>query len=90
MNIERNPLSLRGRVAGILAILFVLGMVALFFAARSYSREAADRSFDRVLAGSAISIMETVSVANDRFVVDVPYAALEMLSAAPDDRVFTP
>jgi two-component system, OmpR family, sensor histidine kinase TctE len=83
-----KPLSLRVRLASIMAALFVLGMVALYLAAQSYGRAAADRSFDRLLAGSAISITETVSIVDSDISVDLPYAALDMLSAAPDDRVF--
>lgn len=71
-----------------LGLLFLVGILALYFGARSYGRLAADRSFDRLLAGSAISITETLAVTDDEILVDIPYAALEMLSAAPDDRVF--
>jgi two-component system sensor histidine kinase TctE len=71
-----------------MSLLFMAGMVALYIAAQSYGRGAADRSFDRLLAGSAISIAETLSATNEGIFVDIPYAALEMLSAAPDDRVF--
>lgn len=84
----RHPPSLRTRLAVIMTTLFLLGMVALYLAAQGYGRAAADRSFDRLLAGSAISISETVSIVGNEIRVDVPYAALDMLSAAPDDRVF--
>lgn len=63
-------------------------MIALYFAAQSYSKLAADRSYDRLLAGSALSVGETLSVANNEVLVDIPYSALDMLSAAPDDKVF--
>ncbi|CAN5165254.1 sensor histidine kinase [soil metagenome] len=86
--LTERPLSLRVRLAGGMGALFILGMFVLFIAAQSYGRSAADRSFDRLLAGSAISITETVSIVDDAILVDVPYAALDMLSAAPDDRVF--
>lgn len=82
------PLSLRARLAGITAILFLIGMLVLYVAAQGYGRAAADRSFDRLLQGSAISISETISIIDDEIRVDVPYAALDMLSTAPDDRVF--
>ena len=85
---EARVLSLRVRLAGMMSLLFMAGMVALYIAAQNYGREAADRSFDRLLAGSAISIAETLSTTGDEVSVDIPYAALEMLSAAPDDRVF--
>lgn len=84
-----NPaLSLRTRLVGMMALLFLCGMVAMYFGARHYSAYAADRSYDRLLAGSALSIAETISISKGDVVVDIPYAALDMLSAAPDDRVF--
>lgn len=83
-----RPLSLRLRLLGHLGIVFALGMIALYWAASSYAHFAADRSYDRLLAGSALSIAETLSITPDSVRVDVPYAALDMLAAAPDDRVF--
>lgn len=71
-----------------LGLLFLVGTIALLFAARAYGRLAADKSYDRLLAGSALSIAETLSINRGRLQVDLPYAALDMLSAAPDDRVF--
>lgn len=84
----RRPLSLRTRLGSITAIVFLIGMLALYVAAQGYGRSAADRSFDRLLQGSALSISETISIIDDQVRVDMPYAALDMLSTAPDDRVF--
>lgn len=83
-----RPLSLRSRLVGMLALLFLGGTVVLFIAAQAYGRLAADKSFDRLLAGSALSIAETLSIESGQVQVDLPYASLDMLSAAPDDRVF--
>jgi len=83
-----GALSLRARLATIMAAVFIGGMITLYIAAQGYGRAAADKSFDRLLAGSAISITETISIVDDTILVDLPYAALDMLSAAPDDRVF--
>ena len=63
-------------------------MIALYLAATSYARYAADSSFDRLLLGSAGSIAETLSITPGEVRADIPYSALDMLSAAPDDRVF--
>jgi two-component system sensor histidine kinase TctE len=68
--------------------LFLAGMAVLYWAASSYATIAADRSFDRLLAGSALSIAESLTVTADGVRVDIPYSALDMLAAAPDDRVF--
>ena len=80
--------SLRFRLAGTLGAFFLVGMIALYAAAASYARLAADKSYDRLLSGSALSIAETLSITDGKVQVDVPYASLDMLSAAPDDRVF--
>lgn len=81
-------LSLRARLAGTMAALLLGGSLLLYLAARVYAQTAADRSYDRVLAGSALSIAETLSVTGRDVQVDLPYAALDMLSSAPEDRVF--
>jgi two-component system sensor histidine kinase TctE len=80
--------SLRTRLAGTLGLFFLAGMIALYIGALSYARLAADKSYDRLLAGSALSIAETLSFEDGQVQVDIPYASLDMLSAAPDDRVF--
>lgn len=80
--------SIRSRLLLNLGIVFVAGMVALYLAATSYARYAADSSFDRLLLGSAGSIAETLSITPGEIRADIPYSALDMLSAAPDDRVF--
>lgn len=80
--------SLRTRLAGTLGLFFLVGLAALYAGAVSYARLAADKSYDRLLAGSALSIAETLSFEGGKVQVDIPYASLDMLSAAPDDRVF--
>lgn len=84
----RRSVSLRSRLVGMMAMLFLLVMVTVYLGARGYGSHAADVSYDRLLAGSAISIAETLSIARGEVMVDIPYSAFEMLSAAPDDRVF--
>jgi len=80
--------SLRLRLVAMLGALFLGGMLVLYIAASSYARVAADRSYDRLLSGSALSIAETLSGTQGSIRVDLPYSALDMLSSAPEDRVF--
>lgn len=80
--------SLKARLVTTMALLFLAGTVVMYLAARAYGLRAADLSYDRLLAGSALSIAETLSVDGTRVRVDIPYAALDMLSAAPEDKVF--
>ena len=81
-------MSLRLRLTLMMSGLFSVGLVVLYLAAGSYALMAADRSYDRLLAGSALSIIEAMGVKEDEILVDIPYAALDMLSEAPEDRVF--
>ena len=80
--------SLRARLVLRLGLLFLAGTFVMYVAARIYGLRAADLSYDRLLTGSALSIAETLSVDGTQVRVDLPYAALDMLSAAPEDRVF--
>lgn len=83
-----GSMSLRARLVGMMGLLFLLGMLGIYIGARHYGGYAADRAYDRLLAGSALSIAETLSIAHGEVQVDIPYAALDMLSLAPEDRVF--
>lgn len=83
-----DTFSIRSRLLAYLSAGFAIGLVALYWAANSYGRFAADGSYDRLLSGSASSIAETLSITPDSVRVDIPYAALDMLAAAPSDKVF--
>ncbi|WP_083205980.1 sensor histidine kinase N-terminal domain-containing protein [Stappia indica] len=82
------PYSLRrrltvGMVAGFLAILVVLS-IGLW----TYARNAANQTYDLLLAGSAIAILERISPTPDGLIVDIPSSALEIVGLAKEDRVF--
>src|SRR3546814_9866769 len=62
--------------------------IVLAVAALEYGRRAADQVYDQLLAGSALASAETVNVIDRKLEADLPYAALDMLSLAPDERVF--
>ncbi|BEU96331.1 sensor histidine kinase N-terminal domain-containing protein [Acidovorax sp. DW039] len=68
--------------------LFVLATVVLFFAARSYGQRAADGSYDHLLQASALSMADSVALVQGQWQVDLPYAALDVLAMAPEDRAF--
>lgn len=80
--------SIRGRLLWHMSLLFSGGLVVLYWAASNYATYAADRSYDRLLTGSAVSIAETLAITQNKASVDIPYAALDMLAAAPNDKVF--
>lgn len=81
-------LSLRSKLLLFLGCLSLGGTLILAAAALEYGRRAADHAYDQLLAGSALAIAETVNVIDGELDADLPYAALDMLSLAPDDRVF--
>lgn len=88
MEAPRNLPSVRRALLSSLCALFVLATVALFFAARSYGLRAADRSYDHLLRASALSMADSVGFVQGQWQVDLPYAALDLLAMAPEDRAF--
>lgn len=80
--------SIRRTLLRYLGALSLLGAVALFFVARDYGQRAANRSYDHLLVSSALSIVDSVALAGGQWQVDLPYAALDLLAMAPEDRVF--
>lgn len=80
--------SLRRKLLLYLGALSVLAITGLFFAARAYGNRAANQSYDHLLVSSALSILDSVALADGQWQVDLPYAALDLLSMAPEDRVF--
>lgn len=53
----------------------------------TYARASANRPHDLLLAGTALSILERVSVGPEGATVDLPNSAMEILSLNPVDRV---
>lgn len=80
--------SLRRTLLLYLGALLAVFAVALLFAARDYGQRAANRSYDHLLVSSALSIADSVALVDGQWQVDLPYAALDLLSMAPEDRVF--
>lgn len=70
-------------VVGFLLILSILA-IALW----NYATSAANKTYDLLLEGSAISILARISAQDDGISIDFPPAALEMLGLANTDRVF--
>ncbi|MET4728237.1 two-component system sensor histidine kinase TctE [Lysobacter enzymogenes] len=80
--------SIRKTLLIYLGALSLIGAALLFLAARSYGRAAADRSYDHLLISSALSIADSVALVDGQWQVDLPYAALDLLAMAPEDRVY--
>lgn len=69
--------------AGFLAILTVI-CTGLW----GYAQQAANESYDRLLHGAALAILERANLTSGEVRVDIPYSAFEILGLAKQDRVF--
>ncbi len=68
-------------------LLLVLAATS-YWVANIYGQRAARLSYDRLMAGAALQIAESIRMQDGDVVVDLPQAAFETLALAPDDRVF--
>lgn len=82
----RTP-SLTLRLGAALALVFAAGGLAVALAAFAYGRHAAQQSYDRLLLGAANQIAGSVSIRDGHVMVDLPVAAFQLLSLAPEDRI---
>ena len=80
--------SIRRRLLVPLCALFIAAMLVLYVAARGYGRQAADTSYDHLLQASVLSMTDSLQLVQGAWHMDMPYAALEVLSLAANDRVF--
>ena len=87
-NSARTEMSLRRRLLLFLLLplipLSAVLIMLIYWAIRSATTE----SYDRVLEGSALAIADRVVLESSTLVVDLPYAALQMLTNSAEDRVF--
>ena len=70
-----------------MAATFVLLLMLISVLLWNYSRSAANRTYDLLLAGAALSILERVSYTTEGPTVDLPQSAMDILALAQDDRV---
>lgn len=55
--------------------------------AELYGHRAAERAFDKILAGAAFEVARSISIVDGDPVVDLPTSAFELLALSADDRV---
>ncbi len=84
----RRIASIGARLAATIALILAAGGIAVSIAAYAYGQQAAQQAYDRLLAGAAFAIVQSISVADGRVVVALPVSAFELLALAPEDRVF--
>ncbi|SNY93202.1 two-component system, OmpR family, sensor histidine kinase TctE [Cohaesibacter sp. ES.047] len=80
--------SLRHRLLLSMGAAFLVILTVISIGLWGYARQAANKAYDRLLHGAALSILERVSYSADQVRVDLPYSAFEILGLAMDDRVF--
>ncbi len=79
--------SLQRRLLASMALGFVALLLIISVLLWSYARDAANRTYDLLLAGAALAILDRVSTGPSGITVDLPYSAMEILGLAPQDRV---
>ncbi|MGF1659195.1 MAG: sensor histidine kinase N-terminal domain-containing protein [Rubrimonas sp.] len=83
-----RPYSLRRRLMAAMLAGFSVIMAALAAGLWSYARNAADTTFDLLLDGAAIAILDCVTATASGVQVDLPNSALEVVGLAERDSVF--
>ena len=81
-------MSIRNRLLLWLLVPLVPASVLFMYMIVSRVSLTTQAAYDQVLLGSALAIADRVVLENDRLSVDVPYAALQMLTRAAEERVF--
>ncbi|WP_303441601.1 extracellular solute-binding protein [Salipiger sp. 1_MG-2023] len=82
-----EPRSLKWRLLSSMAAGFALLLLLMSVLLWNYSRAASNRTFDLLLAGAALAMLERVSFNADGPTVDLPQSAMDILALASDDRV---
>ncbi len=86
--VRRAQISLRRLL--LIEFLVVAAILAslLYLAVRFVAGQAVDKMQDNLLAASALTIAERLSLIDGEIVVDLPYSALDMLGVSGQERVF--
>lgn len=85
--IRHRRWSIRLQLLTITSLLMVIVAFITFISARQYGDQAAQLSYDRLLAGAAIQAAENIQNDSGIIAVDMPKSAFELLAQAPDDRI---
>lgn len=79
--------SLQRRLLVTMAAAFAILVLLISVLLWTYARASANRPHDLLLAGTALSILERISVGPDGATVDLPNSSMEILALNPIDRV---
>lgn len=84
---EPRPYSLQRRLLVSMAAGFSVLLLIISWLLWTYARTAADRTYDLLLAGATLSVLERVTFDAHGPTVDLPQTAMDILSLAPEDRI---
>ncbi|CAG1012360.1 MAG: HAMP domain-containing protein [Rhizobiaceae bacterium] len=84
---ERSQ-SIASRLALAMVLILVAVVIASIVAATRFGQAASNETFDRLLRGAALQIVERISAIEGQAQVDLPVSAFELLSLARSDRIF--
>lgn len=87
MTANLGSYSLQRRLVSLMALGFLILLLIISLLLWNYARAAANRTYDLLLAGAALAVLERVSPGPNGPSVDLPSSAMEILALAPDDRV---
>lgn len=87
MTIKARSYSLQRRLLSLMALGFIILLLMISLLLWNYARGAANRTYDLLLAGAALAVLERVSPGPNGLSVDLPSSAMDILALAPDDRV---
>lgn len=79
--------SLQRRLLVTMAAAFAILVLLISVLLWTYARASANRPHDLLLAGTALSILERISVGPEGATVDLPNSSMEILALNPIDRV---
>lgn len=84
---SRQSRSIRWRLLALMSAGAGVLLLVISLLLWNYSRAAANRTYDLLLSGAALAILERVSGGPDGVTVDIPISAMEILGLAPRDRL---
>ena len=87
MTIKARSYSLQRRHLSLMALGFIILLLMISLLLWNYARGAANRTYDLLLAGAALAVLERVSPGPNGPSVDLPSSVMDILALAPDDRV---
>lgn len=80
--------SIRARLFGRLTPAFLVLGLGLFYYLHTQAQQAAERSFDHLLAASALSIADAIQYEDGAPTVELPYSSHAILASRTSSRIF--